>query len=125
MKTSTMIRRGPVSAEPRDESPDQRRQRKRRSAKFDLRFHYGWTRGFFGLGRRICVNCGERWGQDGCAARVAALETFVSLTSEAEVRQAVREQLLTAAEADLRPDVARAKVAPTGDPFALMGMTTL
>lgn len=124
MKTSTMIRRGPVSAELRDESPDQQHQRKRRSAKFDLRFHHDWTRGLFGLGRRICVNCGHRWKQDGCAARAAALKTFVSLAGETEVRQAVRERLLTEAEAGLLP-VARAKVVPAGDPFALMGVMTL
>ncbi|WP_199034749.1 hypothetical protein [Glycomyces salinus] len=106
--TSTMIRRGPASAETRDESPGQERHRRRRAAKFDLRFHYAWTRTFFGFGRRVCMCCGKRWGRDGCAARAAAIQDFKELATTAELRQAAREHLLTEAEAGLPPGAAYA-----------------
>lgn len=122
--TLTMIRRGPVSAEVRDESPGENRQGRRRAAKFDLQFHSTWTRTFFGFGRRVCMCCGKRWGEHGCAERVAALKLFVALANKTELRQAVRERLLTASEAGLKAIIGRAP-APShySDPFGLMGVT--
>lgn len=119
---STMVRRGPVSARARDGSLGEKRQRRRRAARFDLQFHSTWTRGFFGFGRRVCMCCGKRWGEHGCADRATALELFVALATKTELRQAVRERLLTASEAGIQ-EVAERAAEPRfyGDPSGLMG----
>jgi hypothetical protein len=120
--TTTMIRRGPVSAETRDESVVQTSKYVRRAAWLDLQFHSRWRRGLLGLGRRVCNFCGETWGKQGCPERIKARRTFLRTAITAERERAVAGGLLTAVEAGLESDLP-ADVAVI-DPFALAGVTS-
>lgn len=114
--TRTIIRRSAVSAEPRDAGSGQERRRARRAAEIDLRFHSQWTRRCFGLGRRVCMCCGERWGRHGCPARTDALNQFLARATPADLRRALREGSLTESEAGIAAASAAEHIP---DPFAL------
>jgi hypothetical protein len=120
--TTAMIRRGPVSAETRDESFVQTSKYVRQAAWLDLQFHSKWRRGLLGLGRRVCNFCGETWGKQGCPERIKARRTFLRTAITAERERALADGLLTAVEAGLNPN-SPASV-PDIDPFALVGVTS-
>lgn len=124
---TTMIRRRPVSAEPRDVASKQKRRPDRRTARIDLAVHSQWTWSFFGLGPKVCAHCGKRWRGHGCPSRIRSRDDFVAVASVIELRQAARKGLLTAEEASLsrdfepQPEPAVSAV-DYSDPFALAGV---